>query len=71
MLLLSPSLPALKELQLGSNLLSSLAPPPHPPTDPFPALESLNLHANLLNSWPDLVASLAPLPSYVLLYSAQ
>ncbi|ORY66787.1 hypothetical protein BCR35DRAFT_181638 [Leucosporidium creatinivorum] len=63
LLLLSPSLPELQELQLGDNELASLSAETSPTEPLLPSLKTLNLDTNKLTNWDEIVASLLPLPS--------
>ncbi|BGP39628.1 hypothetical protein JCM10449v2_003579 [Rhodotorula kratochvilovae] len=67
--LISPSLPNLEELQFGYNRLSSLRASPTPSTSMrerraiLPKLNRLNLEANELSDWANLVEELSCLPN--------
>ncbi|KAK4705944.1 tubulin-specific chaperone E, partial [Phenoliferia sp. Uapishka_3] len=61
-LLLSPSLPSLVVLQLGTNNIADLATPISAPLDTFLNLETLNLAENLLSRWDEITSALASLP---------
>jgi Leucine-rich repeat (LRR) protein len=63
-LLLGPSLPELRELQLGDNELASLSAEGTTTAPVLPKLITLNLDSNKLTSWDELVSALVPLPSY-------
>lgn len=64
-LLLSPSLPELQELQLGDNGLSSLASGADASSLLVPKLHTLNLDSNKLKDWDEIVMALQRLPWFV------
>ncbi len=60
---LSPALVGLRELQLGSNEISSLVQSAEGKGEILPNLATLSLEDNNLSSWSDLVTALARLPA--------